>query len=188
MFWLQMSSLSSSVSWLFLDFQSLQSEGESSIEYCDCMSWMKYKFWCFFDIFRECPADLKEGISSLIFASPRCSEIPELVALRKIFEKKYGKDFVSAATDLRPNSGVNRMVSTLSCCYRSHFIWKFVLYLSFYKLKFNWSLLVNCCVGITIFFHRLAYMWWHRTTGSFILFLRFTFFGTSQIDIKENLN
>uniref|UniRef100_A0A6N2MLF7 IST1-like protein n=1 Tax=Salix viminalis TaxID=40686 RepID=A0A6N2MLF7_SALVM len=71
---------------------------------------------------RECPADLKEGIASLIFASPRCSEIPELVALRKIFEKKYGKDFVSAATDLRPNSGVNRLVSTLSCCYRSHFI------------------------------------------------------------------
>ncbi|KAJ6733282.1 REGULATOR OF VPS4 ACTIVITY IN THE MVB PATHWAY PROTEIN [Salix koriyanagi] len=58
---------------------------------------------------RECPADLKEGIASLLFASPRCSEIPELVALRKIFEKKYGKIFVSAATDLRPNSGVNRL-------------------------------------------------------------------------------
>ncbi|KAG5241562.1 exosome complex exonuclease RRP [Salix suchowensis] len=40
---------------------------------------------------RECPADLKEGIASLLFASPRCSEITELVALRKIFEKKYGK-------------------------------------------------------------------------------------------------
>nr|XP_043634431.1 IST1-like protein [Erigeron canadensis] len=59
---------------------------------------------------RECPADLKEGISSLIFAAPRCSEIPELVALRDIFEKKYGKDFVSAATDLRPDCGVNRML------------------------------------------------------------------------------
>lgn len=59
---------------------------------------------------RECPTDLKEGIASLIFASPRCSEIPELGAMRKIFEKKYGKDFVSAAVDLRPNCGVNRMV------------------------------------------------------------------------------
>lgn len=57
---------------------------------------------------RECPADLKEGIASLIFAAPRCSEIPELVAIRDVFEKKYGKDFVSAATDLRPNCGVNR--------------------------------------------------------------------------------
>ncbi|KAG6619662.1 hypothetical protein I3842_Q089300 [Carya illinoinensis] len=59
---------------------------------------------------RQCPADLKEGIASLIFAAPRCSEIPELLAIRNIFEKKYGKDFVSAATDLRPDSGVNRML------------------------------------------------------------------------------
>lgn len=60
--------------------------------------------------YRECPADLKEGISSLIFAAPRCSEIPELLAIKDIFEKKYGRDFVSAAADLRPNCGVNRMV------------------------------------------------------------------------------
>lgn len=60
---------------------------------------------------RDCPADLKEGISSLIFAGPRCSEIPELLSIRDVFQKKYGKDFVSAATDLRPNAGVNRMVS-----------------------------------------------------------------------------
>lgn len=50
----------------------------------------------------------------MIFAAPRCSEIPELSALRNVFEKKYGKDFVSAATDLRPNCGVNRLVFTLS--------------------------------------------------------------------------
>ncbi|KAK9164992.1 hypothetical protein Scep_000183 [Stephania cephalantha] len=57
---------------------------------------------------RECPVDLKEGISSLIFAAPRCSEIPELQKIRAIFEKKYGKDFVSAAMELRPDCGVNR--------------------------------------------------------------------------------
>ncbi|KAL0543463.1 hypothetical protein IC582_018559 [Cucumis melo] len=59
---------------------------------------------------RQCPADLKEGVASLIFAAPRCSEIPELSALRNVFEKKYGKDFVSAAVDLRPNCGVNRLL------------------------------------------------------------------------------
>ncbi|KAL9244266.1 hypothetical protein vseg_018062 [Gypsophila vaccaria] len=59
---------------------------------------------------RECPTDLKEAISSLIFAAPRCSDIPELLAIRDIFLKKYGKDFVSAATDLRPDSGVNRLL------------------------------------------------------------------------------
>ncbi|GMH06593.1 hypothetical protein Nepgr_008433 [Nepenthes gracilis] len=59
---------------------------------------------------RGCPADLKEGIASLIFAAPRCSDIPELLAIRDIFKKKYGEDFVSAATDLRPDSGVNRLL------------------------------------------------------------------------------
>ncbi|KAL3635818.1 hypothetical protein CASFOL_020365 [Castilleja foliolosa] len=59
---------------------------------------------------RECPADLKEGITSVIFAAPRCSDIPELLCIRDVFQKKYGKDFVSAATDLRPNAGVNRML------------------------------------------------------------------------------
>ncbi|EPS57911.1 hypothetical protein M569_16906, partial [Genlisea aurea] len=59
---------------------------------------------------RECPADLKEGISSLLFAAPRCSDIPELLSIRDVFAKKYGEDFVSAATDLRPNAGVNRLL------------------------------------------------------------------------------
>lgn len=59
---------------------------------------------------RDCPTDLKEAISSIIFAGPRCSDIPELLAIRDIFQKKYGKDFVSAATDLRPDSGVNRLL------------------------------------------------------------------------------
>ncbi|KAK8966127.1 hypothetical protein KSP40_PGU007113 [Platanthera guangdongensis] len=59
---------------------------------------------------RDCPADLKEAISSVIYAAPRCSDIPELSRIRDIFEKKYGKDFVSAAADLRPESGVNRLL------------------------------------------------------------------------------
>lgn len=59
---------------------------------------------------RDCPADLKEAISSVIYAAPRCSDIPELSRIRDIFEKKYGNDFVSAATDLRPESGVNSLL------------------------------------------------------------------------------
>ncbi|KAM1851016.1 hypothetical protein ACFX13_015134 [Malus domestica] len=58
----------------------------------------------------ECLPSLKEGIASLIFASPRCSEISELIALTNVFEKKHGKDFVSEAVDVRPNCGVNRML------------------------------------------------------------------------------
>ncbi|ONH90550.1 hypothetical protein PRUPE_8G060600 [Prunus persica] len=60
---------------------------------------------------RECPENLKEGISSLVFAAKKCShEIPELVTVRNIFRKKYGKTFVSAATNVRPNCGVDTMV------------------------------------------------------------------------------
>ncbi|KAL6601636.1 hypothetical protein ACP70R_044856 [Stipagrostis hirtigluma subsp. patula] len=59
---------------------------------------------------KECPADLKEGICSLLFAAPRCSELPELGRMRDIFEKKYGKDFVSAAVDLRPDAAVNNLL------------------------------------------------------------------------------
>jgi Regulator of Vps4 activity in the MVB pathway len=59
---------------------------------------------------RECPVDLKEGISSIIYAAPRCSELPELLHIRDMFEKKYGKDFVTAAIELRTDSCVNRHV------------------------------------------------------------------------------
>ncbi|KAJ7973737.1 IST1-like protein [Quillaja saponaria] len=59
---------------------------------------------------KNCPIDLKEAISSVIFASPRCSDIPELMDVRKHLTAKYGKEFVSAAIELRPDCGVNRML------------------------------------------------------------------------------
>jgi hypothetical protein len=47
----------------------------------------------------------------LIFAAPRCADIPELIEIRSLFGSKYGKEFVAAAAELRPDCGVNRMVS-----------------------------------------------------------------------------
>ena len=58
---------------------------------------------------------MKEAISSVIFASPRCSDIPELIDVRKHITAKYGKEFVSAAIELRPDCGVNRMASFSTC-------------------------------------------------------------------------
>jgi len=58
---------------------------------------------------------LKEAVSSVIFASPRCSDIPELVDVKKQITSKYGKEFVSAAIELRPDCGVNRMASFCTC-------------------------------------------------------------------------
>ncbi|XP_042461104.1 microtubule-associated protein futsch-like isoform X2 [Zingiber officinale] len=59
---------------------------------------------------KTCPIDLKEAISSVIFASPRCADIPELMDIRKHLTAKYGKDFAKAALELRPESGVSRMM------------------------------------------------------------------------------
>lgn len=59
---------------------------------------------------KNCPIDLREAISSLIFAAPRCADIPELIEIRNLFGSKYGKEFVAAAAELRPDCGVNRTV------------------------------------------------------------------------------
>ena len=68
---------------------------------------------CFFVVltfFRECPIDLKEAISSICFAAPRCADLPELMQVQMMFATKYGKEFVAAASELMPNCGVNRQV------------------------------------------------------------------------------
>lgn len=62
---------------------------------------------------REIPLDLKEAISSICFAAPRCADLPELIQVQQQFATKYGKEFISAATELRPDCGVNRQIIEL---------------------------------------------------------------------------
>ncbi|XP_047342369.1 IST1 homolog [Impatiens glandulifera] len=62
---------------------------------------------------RECPLDLKEAISSVCFAAPRCADLPELQQVQMMFVSKYGKEFVAAATELMPECGVNRQIIEL---------------------------------------------------------------------------
>ncbi|KAK1377717.1 dentin sialophosphoprotein-like [Heracleum sosnowskyi] len=59
---------------------------------------------------KNCPIDLKEAIASVIFAAPRCSDVPELLDVKKHFTAKYGKEFVTTALELRPSCGVGRML------------------------------------------------------------------------------
>ena len=61
--------------------------------------------------YRNCPIDLKEAVASVLFASQRLSDVPELSEIVKQFTTKYGKDFASSAIELRPDSGVSRLVS-----------------------------------------------------------------------------
>lgn len=64
---------------------------------------------------RECPSELREAVASIIFAAPRCADIPDLLQVRNLFTAKYGKDFIAAASELRPDTSVNRTVNFLSC-------------------------------------------------------------------------
>ncbi|OAY31326.1 IST1-like protein [Manihot esculenta] len=59
---------------------------------------------------KECPAELREAIASIIFSAPRCSEVPDLLQIKNLFSAKYGKEFVMAASELRPDSSVNRAI------------------------------------------------------------------------------
>ncbi|KAK2971563.1 hypothetical protein RJ640_017932 [Escallonia rubra] len=58
-----------------------------------------------------CPEELKEATSSLIFASTRVGEFPELQEIRAVLTSRYGKDFAARAIELRNNCGVNLQVS-----------------------------------------------------------------------------
>jgi vacuolar protein sorting-associated protein IST1 len=64
---------------------------------------------CFY---RECPFDLKEATCSLIFASSRCGEFPELHKIQDILTSKFGKEFVDHAIKLHTKNGVNSEVYT----------------------------------------------------------------------------
>ncbi|XP_042027878.1 IST1 homolog isoform X1 [Salvia splendens] len=65
------------------------------------------------DAQKECPLDLKEAISSVCFAAPRCADLPELHQVQTLFSGKYGKEFVSSAAELLPECGVNRQLVDL---------------------------------------------------------------------------
>ncbi|EPS64839.1 hypothetical protein M569_09937, partial [Genlisea aurea] len=64
---------------------------------------------------KYCPDELKEAASTLIFASSRIGDFPELLELRSMFASRYGKEFVLRAAELRNNCGVNpKIVQKLS--------------------------------------------------------------------------
>lgn len=64
---------------------------------------------------KECPIELKEATCSIIFASSRCGEFPELHKIQEIFTSKFGKQFADHAVGLHQNNSVNsKMVHKLS--------------------------------------------------------------------------
>ncbi|CAH2062613.1 unnamed protein product [Thlaspi arvense] len=65
---------------------------------------------CSVDHRMECPTDLREAVASIIFAAPRCSDLPDLLQVRNLFAAKYGKEFIAAASELQPDTSVNRTI------------------------------------------------------------------------------
>ncbi|KAK2635832.1 hypothetical protein Ddye_030624 [Dipteronia dyeriana] len=64
---------------------------------------------------KVCPEELREAISSLLYAASRCGEFPELQEIRALFTSRYGKEFVGRAIELRNNCGVSlKMIQKLS--------------------------------------------------------------------------
>lgn len=59
---------------------------------------------------RDCPNDVNEAVSTLIFASARCGDLPELPKIRKLFGERYGQRFALVALELLPGNLVNRQV------------------------------------------------------------------------------
>lgn len=60
--------------------------------------------------YRTCPDELKEAISTLLYAASRFGEFPELQEIRGLVTSRYGKEFVGRAIELRNNCGVNPKV------------------------------------------------------------------------------
>ena len=63
-----------------------------------------------FSNLRDRPNDINEAVSSLIYASARCGDLPELLVIRKLFGERYGQKFALTAVELLPGNLVNREV------------------------------------------------------------------------------
>lgn len=72
---------------------------------------MNNDFYVCFVFLRDCPDDINEAVSSLIFASARLGDVPELAAIRKFFSERYGQRFEKSALQLLPGNVVSHQVN-----------------------------------------------------------------------------
>ncbi|PHT51737.1 hypothetical protein CQW23_06199, partial [Capsicum baccatum] len=59
---------------------------------------------------KDCPDDINEAVSSLVFASARLGDLPELPEIRELFDERYGKKFVTFALELLSTNHVNQQL------------------------------------------------------------------------------
>ncbi|KAG8364682.1 hypothetical protein BUALT_Bualt18G0023900 [Buddleja alternifolia] len=59
---------------------------------------------------KDCPNDINEAASTLVFSSARFGDLPELLCIRKLFGERYGQRFVMAALELLPGNLVDHQI------------------------------------------------------------------------------
>jgi vacuolar protein sorting-associated protein IST1 len=70
-----------------------------------------YIFFLFFIYcYRECPVELEEAASGILYAASRCGDFPEIQEIRTILTSRFGKEFAARAIELRNNCKVHPKV------------------------------------------------------------------------------
>ncbi|KAK3188041.1 hypothetical protein Dsin_027602 [Dipteronia sinensis] len=64
---------------------------------------------------KDCPNDINEAVSTLIFAAAWCGDLPELQKIQKLFGERYGPKFAKAAVELCPGTLVNSQIRENLC-------------------------------------------------------------------------
>ncbi|KAG7962226.1 hypothetical protein I3843_09G055300 [Carya illinoinensis] len=59
---------------------------------------------------KDCPNDVKEAVSTLVFAAAWFGDLPELQIIRKLFGERYGHIFTKPSVDMCPGSLVNQEI------------------------------------------------------------------------------
>ncbi|KAG7654141.1 Vacuolar protein sorting-associated protein Ist1 [Arabidopsis suecica] len=68
-----------------------------------------------FEHSRDCPDELLEAVSGLLFAASRIGEFPELQEIRNVLISRFGKDIAARSIELRSNCGVDpKIIQKLS--------------------------------------------------------------------------
>ncbi|XP_051115148.1 uncharacterized protein LOC127240484 [Andrographis paniculata] len=64
---------------------------------------------------KDCPKEINEAASALIFSSSRLGELPELIAIRDLFKDRYGSTFVMLPLQLLPGNIVDPQMIEKVC-------------------------------------------------------------------------
>jgi len=91
-------------------------EQERLVYSCNFVWWKNWfsffflKWWVWYSCYRECPEELKEAASGLLYAASRCGDFPEIQQIRVILTSRFGKEFAARSIELRNNCGVHPQV------------------------------------------------------------------------------